>query len=409
MLKFELTLSFIRRIISSYLILFDLDHGHQILMKVHHIVPRIHAEASGTTYVVPRLCSYLAKAGVDTELHVIRKNEDTNYDFKVNVYRQLPMLDRLGLSPEMKRVLKEISTSPCIMHNHSLWMMPNVYPGVAAKNANCRLIVSPHGTLSDWALKHSKLKKQLIWWLGQKNTLERACCFHATAESEYKEIRNLGFKQPIAIIPNGVDLPKKYPKPKNPAQKQLLFLGRLHPKKGVDLLLEAWSALEKDYPDWHLQIIGPENFLGYLNKLEKIIQHHKLLRAKLYSPIYGEEKTKTFAEASLFILPSFSENFGITVAEALYQETPVIVSKGAPWAGIEENNCGWWIDLNKQQLTTALKQAFDMPLDELNEMGKRGHRWITNNFAWESVALKMKKTYQWILNKTEKPDWVINE
>jgi glycosyltransferase involved in cell wall biosynthesis len=375
-------------------------------MRVIHVVPSVTEEAAGPSYTVPRLCESLIGSGVDVQLAVL--------DWAATPVR-LPYLKafplgfgprRLGVSPKMRRWLKqEVRNGRVeIIHNHSLWMMPNVYPGNAVLDSRCRLIVSPHGTLSEWALGHSALQKTIFWHVLQAPALRAATCFHATAESEYEDIRRLGFRQPVCIIPNGIDVP---PLEKTPSsdRRQLLFLGRIHPKKGVDILLHAWQIVERQFPDWDLHIVGPDNG-GYLTEMQALAVQLRLMRVVFCGPLFGEEKLSAYRAADLFVLPTHSENFGMAVAEALAVGTPAIVTKGAPWGGLEKQRAGWWIDIGVDPLVACLEQALATPPEHLAEMGRSGREWMLRDYSWERIGEKLSVVYRWLLEGGEAPPWV---
>jgi glycosyltransferase involved in cell wall biosynthesis len=316
---------------------------------------------------------------------------------------------RLGRSPEMRKWLCE-STSKGhtdIMHNHSLWMMPNVYSCNSVKGTDVPLVVSPRGTMSEWSMRSGSKVKGLFWPLVQRPALRAVTCFHATAESEYVDIRRLGFKQPVAIIPNGIDLPELC-KSNRSENRTILFLGRVHPKKGLDMLLPAWKALQNKFPEWKLRIVGPDN-RGHLNEMKVLANSLGLQRVEFTGPLIGSEKAVAYSEADLFVLPTYSENFGMTVAEALAAGTAAIVTKGAPWSGLSTNNAGWWIDIGKDPLITCLEQALSQSRASLDSMGLNGRLWMERDFAWESVADKMKATYDWVLNGGSSPEFVIRD
>ena len=178
-------------------------------MKIMHVVPRIATQSSGPSYSVARLCETLQKQGGEVQLHVLDPLPKSLPACPVSSYptSKWPGSFRLGWSPLMRNGLVEATKSAHIIHNHSMWMMPNIYSYTAARAAGCKLVFSPRGTLSKWALSRSPIRKRLVWWAGQKAALCGADCLHATSESELEEIRNLGLKQPVAVIPNGVDVP----------------------------------------------------------------------------------------------------------------------------------------------------------------------------------------------------------
>ncbi|RUQ32377.1 MAG: glycosyltransferase [Candidatus Competibacteraceae bacterium] len=376
-------------------------------MSVIHIVPSIAEEASGGTYAVVNLCESLAVQGQLVTLAVL---DWAPLPSPPPFLKTFPLglgPRRLGCSPAMKGWLSKTAQAGAVdlLHNHSSWMMPNVYPGWVAKRHGVPLIVSPHGTLSEWAMQSGSTIKSVFWPWVQKPALTATTCFHATAESEYEDIRRMGFHQPVAVIPNGIDIPDLAPKTLGES-RTLLFLGRIHPIKGIDVLLHAWQAVMTRFPDWDLQIIGPDNG-GYLAEMQALTAQLRLQRVAFPGVLYGEEKQLAYREASLFILPTHSENFGMTVAEALAAGTPAIVSKGAPWAGLEQQGAGWWIDIGVDPLVACLEDALSRSPEDLAEMGQNGRSWMEAEFSWAQVGQRMAETYRWILNGGNKPNWVV--
>lgn len=375
-------------------------------MRVIHIVPAITEEASGPSYSVPRLCESLIGTGVDVQLAVL---DWASAPVGLPYLKPFPLglgPRRLGVSPSMRRWLEAEADSGRVdlIHNHSLWMMPNVYSGRACRKGRCRLVVSPRGTLSAWALGRSALRKKIFWHLLQAPALREAACFHATAESEFEDIRRLGFRQPVCILPNGIDVPPLEETPKG-GRRQLLFLGRIHPKKGIDVLLRAWQAVEQRFPDWDLLIAGPDNG-GYLRAMQALAAQLRLERVVFRDPLFGEEKLRAYRAASLFVLPTHSENFGMTVAEALAAGTPAIVTRGAPWAGLAEQGAGWWIEIGVAPLIACLEQALAASPQRLRDMGRVGHEWMKRGYSWYGIGGQFLATYRWLLDGGETPAWV---
>jgi len=375
-------------------------------MRVIHVVPAIAEEAAGPSYCVPRLCESLIGTGVDVQLATLDSAVMTAH---LSYLKTFPLgfgPRRLGVSPKMRRWLKQevVSGRVEIIHSHSLWMMPNVYPGTAVRDSRCRLVVSPHGTLSAWALGLNALQKKIFWHALQALPLRVAACFHATGESEYEDIRRLGFRQPVCILPNGIDVPSLEETGSN-GRRQLLFLGRIHPIKGIDNLLHAWQAVENRFPDWDLHIAGPGNG-GYLAEMQALAAQLGVERVIFRGPLFGEEKLRTYRAASLFVLPTHSENFGMTVAEALAAGTPAIVTKGAPWGGLEKQGAGWWIDIGVEPLVECLEDALGMSSAHLTEMGRAGREWMLRDYSWERIGAQLSGVYNWLLEGGETPQSV---
>lgn len=378
---------------------------------MHHVIEvasSVTEEASGVTQSVKRICESVIDAGQQTVTLAALDGENmVSPPSYLNSLGPVIGPSRLGFSPQMFRWLNEQARfrSVDLIHGHSLWMMPNVYPGYLTKVYKIPSIVSPHGTLSEWAFSSGSFVKKLFWPFLQKPALEVATCFHATAISEYQDIRNMGFRQPIALIPLGIDIPRLFRK-SNINKRTLLFLGRIHPKKGLNMLLPAWAALQSRFSEWHLRIVGPDNG-GYLVKMQELSNQLGLQRVEFSGSLFGDEKLQANQQADLFVLPTYSENFGISVAESLAAGTPAIVTKGAPWEGLEAHNAGRWIEIGLDPLVAALEQMLSLSREELDAMGARGRSWMEAEFSWSTIGVKMAETYQWMISGGKKPDWVI--
>lgn len=378
-------------------------------MRVIHVVPAISEEASGASYAVVRLCDALIAEKQTVTLAAL---DWAPMPLQPNFLKAFPLgwgPRRLGRSTAMRRWLsaQTASRSVDLIHNHGLWMMPNVYSGQVARQQDTPLVVSPHGTLSQWAMESGSSIKRVFWPVLQRPALAATTCFHATAKSEYEEIRRMGFFQPVAIIPNGVDIPDLLPKTQE-GSRTLLFLGRIHPVKGLDVLLPAWGMVQDRFPEWKLRIVGPDND-GYLAQMQQLASELRLERIEFGGALYGKQKALAYGQADLFVLPSYSENFGMTVAEALAAGTPAIVTKGAPWVGLDEHRAGWWIDIGIDPLVACLEDALSCSTESLSEMGLRGRTWMETEYSWTHVGQQMAETYRWVLHGGNKPDWVIEE
>ncbi len=376
-------------------------------MKISQVLAQIHKEASGVSHSVPNLCESLARKGVDVEMHVLAPVPEQKRSYEVRSYPFWPYPARLGISPSMAQGLNRAARRCVLMHVHSLWMMPSYYPPHSVDGTDCRLITSPRGTLSAWALRHSRWVKRAFWAMGQKELLKRSVCFHATAENEYHEIRQAGFRAPVAVIPNGVHVPERLLEPREKPLHRLLFISRIHPIKGIDLLLRIWRKLERDYPDWELWVVGPDSQIaGYTRQMQLLAKELGLRRVSFPGPAYGETKERMYFDADLFVLPTHSENFGIVVAEALAHGVPAVVSRQAPWQGLQEHGCGWWPVLEEASLEDSLREGMSLSAFRRREMGLKGREWIRRDYSWEKIGAMMLRTYEWLLGGGERPAFV---
>ena len=285
--------------------------------------------------------------------------------------------------------------------------MPNVAAGWAAARARKPLVVSPRGMLAPAALAFSRLKKRAFWRLLQGPAIRRAACLHATSEQEYEEIRAFGLTNPVAIIPNGIDLPELIAEQtaSTPADRVVLSLGRIHPKKGLDRLVRAWATIEAGHPGWRLRIIGPGE-AGHDDELRALAAALGLARVSIEGPVYGDAKFAAYRDADVFVLSTLNENFGLTVAEALASGTPAISTRGAPWSGLEAQGCGWWIDHGVDPLAASMANAMAMPREALQAMGAKGRSWMARDFSWDRVARDTVTVYRWLTGEVEAPPTV---
>lgn len=364
-------------------------------MKIIHVVPHVSAEASGPSYSVPRLCKALAVRGHEVELSCLKAGRDID-GVVVTEHQQWPILKRFAPSMELPSALWRKSVDAQIIHNHSLWSMVNVATGWVVPGRGSKLVTSPRGTLSRWTLSRSRWRKQLLWLL-QKRVLERAVLLHATCEEEHQDIRKVGLKTPVLIAPNGIDLPVLNERCTDQETRVLLFLSRVHPTKGIEILLDTWSRLESQHLDWQLQIVGPGD-ANYVETLKARALINGSRRVEFVGPLYGADKYAAYRNADLFVLPTHSENFGMVVAEALSHECPAIVSHGAPWDGLDTKGCGWWIPNDVDCLQRTLETAMSLPQNALRAMGTNGRAWMERDFSWDAIAAMMEAGYRWALS-----------
>lgn len=374
--------------------------------EIIHTVATMHEEASGPSYSVLNLCKNILDKNV--KILTIGKPFEKSSDKIIKSFDYSIGPKRLGFSKSMYHYLKRLAVQKKIniLHTHGMWMMPNIYTYRISKKFNIPLVYSPRGSLSEWAMSNGSMAKFLFYPLYQHNALKQASLFNASAISEYDDIRNNGFAQPVSIIPNGVHVPRKKVEPYNKS-KTILFLSRIHPKKGIESLLKAWFKIQKKFPDWDIKIVG-KGKKHYIKSLNEIIRDLKLERVNILDPVYGKDKEKMYRQSSLFILPTHSENFGMVVAEALANSLPVIVSNKAPWEKINHINCGWCVEDKVESYAKSLDIALNTPSEILLQMGKRGMDWMKEDFSWPSIALKTLQTYKWMENFSvdEKPDWI---
>jgi glycosyltransferase involved in cell wall biosynthesis len=297
-----------------------------------------------------------------------------------------------------------------VFHGHGIWKLPVHQMAAFARKHKIPYLLSPHGMLEPWALSHKFLKKQFALTAFQKKDLNDAFCIHVTSMEEMSNLRRLGLKPPIALIPNGIDLkPFNSSRLTTSTKYKVLFLSRIHKVKGIENLLYAWSLLPDHVKaNSELDIVGMgeesyrKHLIGLINSLDLDSN------VRFLGPLFGEMKYEILRNADIFVLPTFSENFGMVVTEALASGVPVITTKGAPWVELEEFNAGWWINIGIEPLKNALLVALTKSKKDLRYMGNNGRRLIEEKYNINISALRMIDLYNWTARKIERPDFIFD-
>lgn len=311
-----------------------------------------------------------------------------------------------------------------VVHDNGLWSFCHHQIARTCTTRQIRRVVSPRGMLEPWALGQKRWKKRLAGWFYQNRDLRSASCLHATSQMEVDSIRSAGFRNPIALIPNGVEMPPASalrPPPSiinhqsstiNLPPRTALFLSRIHPKKGLLNLISAWAIIRNSEfgirisNNWRLVIVGPDEG-GHLAEVRRAVADAGLQgQIEFPGEAWGEARWQFYRDADLFVLPTFSENFGLVIAEALACRVPVITTHGAPWKDLDTRQCGWWIETGVDPLVAALKQAMATSPSELHAMGERGRTLVTERYSWDPIGRQMAEVYRWLVGGGPPPDCV---
>jgi glycosyltransferase involved in cell wall biosynthesis len=344
----------------------------------------------GPAYSVARLASALAAAGARVGLWAADQSVSST-----------PFLSARGkvrlMNGKITEAFAEFGAAD-VLHDNGIWLPHNHRLAVLAAQRHIPRVISTRGMLEPWAFRHKHLKKWLAWQLYQRRDLQRAQLLHTTAAQEARNLEGFGLGVPVHIIPNGVDLPDIEPrkaavrKARDAGQRTALFLGRIYPVKGLPMLVEAWARIRPQ--GWRLQIVGPDE-AGHRAEIARAISIAALNGAvSILGPVEGEAKSRAYQNADLFVLPSYSESFGMAVGEALAHGLPVLTTKGAPWPGLAARGCGWSVDPTVDGITLGLWQATSQDPAALRAMGARGRAWIAADFGWDDVANRFLATYE---------------
>jgi glycosyltransferase involved in cell wall biosynthesis len=377
-------------------------------LKQLHIVQSVAVDFGGLGLAALRYAQALAGTGTDVSLYVLdRAKPELDTSSALRSFR----IEGGGGSGFVTRVLalkRYFDThSIDVVHLHGTWVPLLAVASYLANFKKIPVVISPHGCLEPVALNHRQWKKKLALVLYQKRVYLKAALMVATAKPELQSIRRLGIKIPVAVIPHGVDVPAQgvY---RHGKVRKLLFLSRIHPIKGLADLVGAWALVRRE--GWKIVVAGPDE-AGHVDAIREKINLLGLTDDfEFLGLVTGDRKEGLFLEAELFVLPTYSENFGIVVAEALSRGVPVITTTGAPWEEINSWRCGWWVAPGVEGIAGALVAAMNTRQDELQEMGRRGIQLVRENYSWERIGRSALEMYRWILGQSEQhPDFVYLE
>ena len=357
-------------------------------MRILHYIPTLSRKDGGTSTYMQQLAAELGRL---VELHVVTHRTDDELPVENATVHYLRLTWRYWqVRDEYLRIIEEVK--PDVVHVNCCWHPYFGYAVIWARRAGCRVVLSPHGMLEPWIMKrHYWTRKVPSLLLYQRRAVREAALLHATAEQEREHLLQLGWNQNVRVIANGIDVKQIGVKTDWRPSRRVLFLSRIHPKKGIEYLLEAFAAMPSDYV---LQIAGEgeEAYVGGLRRLS-----HDLgieARVEWQGGVYGPRKWELLRQADLFVLPTHSENFGIVVAEALASGTPVITTQGTPWEVLQTERCGWWIEVGTEPLAHALQQFVATSEAELRTMGLRGRRVVEERFATDAVVQQFVEMYR---------------
>lgn len=376
-------------------------------MKIIHVINSMSTSHGGPTRTALLTMQGMRSLGMDVE---IMTNQPAPGEEAVSDDPSIRYLPPIGFQEKhwgySKAIAQELAKikEVDIYHIQGIWLYSGYITARYARKQGRPYLVTLHGTLYPEALAKSSFKKNTSLYLYQRQQLQQAACIHATCREEMEHYRALGFTNPVAVLPYPMECDDKA-EPLYPRDiKRIGYLGRVHPRKRVERLLEIWYRLKEP---GELLIMG-DGDPDYMTFLKKETARLKLQRVKFEGFVTGAKKNCLLASLTCLVVPSDFENCGIITPEALLQEIPVIASTGSPWQDLETYQCGRWVNNDVDTLTGQVKELLLLDENTLHEMGKRGRQLVLDKYSVDVVSIQMKQVYEWLLSKTNKPDFIFD-
>lgn len=384
-------------------------------MKVGMVTASVSRTGGGVHEVVRRSALELHRRGSSVNVFGL-SDEHVAHDYEawrpvaVRVFRHRGYKS-FGYTPDLLPALE--SAAPDILHNHGLWMYPSIASVQWAKHAHRPYLVSVHGMLDPWAITHSHWKKWIAGVLYEHRHLKNAACLHALCAPEADAIRGYGLSNPVCVIPCGIDLPLLNLTLPRRQVKVLLFLGRLHPKKGLMNLLTAWHLLRRDgasaTAEWKLWIAGWDQG-NHEAELQTYCAEHSLQSSvRFVGPKFGTDKELVLRSADAFVLPSFSEGLPVSVLEAWAYGLPVAMTAQCNLTQGFEAGAAICMETEPSAIARGLLDIMSMSEVERSTMGMRGRQLVEQQFSWSAYAEHMLSVYAWMNGAGTKPECVALE
>jgi glycosyltransferase involved in cell wall biosynthesis len=301
----------------------------------------------------------------------------------------------------IRRLEQQIARSTGL-HIHGLWQEHCAVSATMARKRRKPYLISAHGMLDPWALGRKRWKKRLYSLLVEHRNLEHAACLHALTEKEADDYRRFGLSNPIVVVPYGVAVPdtgdaraflRAYPE--LAGKRIVLFLGRMHSAKGLDLLCRAWKDSSRP-ADAHLVLAGPDSNRT-MARLKRLVSGLDIASSVTFTGMLrAEERWDALAAAETFVLPSRSEGLSVSALEAMASGRPVIVTPQCNLPEVRTRECGWVVEPGERELTTALNEYFESSAGHRFMMGLHGRRLAEEKYSWPAVARQMADVYEWL-------------
>ena len=395
-------------------------------MKIAFLCPSVSRTSGGIFEIERKLAQELARLPVTTLAVFGPSDEYTDAD----LLAWSPLRPRhfkyrgpssFRYSSGLRRAL--LAADMDLAHLHALWMHNSIVVRAWAQQWNRPYLITVNGMLEPWAVRNSRWKKRIALTLYERDCLNGAACIQVNSDAEYRAVRTFGLRNPICIIPNGIDLPEDpndnaetdsgepWKNLISPDRKVLLYLGRLHPKKGLVNLLKAWkqATMEKSpSAEWILAIAGWDQS-GHQSELQTLASKLSLLQSVVFlGPQFGRAKDACYRNSDAFVLPSFSEGLPMVVLEAWSHAKPVLMTGECNLPEGFSADAALRIAPTVDSIEVVLRALFEMPVSQRLAMGQNGLALVKNDFTWPKIATEMRSVYAWILGSGPKPLCVVD-
>lgn len=383
-------------------------------MQVTFLTPSISRMGGGISHIVLRVSQCVAL--LDSKVRVYGLKDAFSAmdlpDWKPLEPEVFPRLafQKFGWSPSLKRAMRQVDGADSLVHQHGIWTYLSVVCSDWRRRTKQPTVISPHGMLEAWALANSHWKKRLATRFYERANLATCSCIQATSESELASIRNFGLRRPVVLIPNGVDIPDlasdasgQGERVGNDQRNVLLFLSRIHPKKGLINLLRGWSQVASEAKDWRLVLAGPDE-VGHIREIKRLMDHLGVTESVEYvGPQYGSGKDAWLRQADAFVLPSFSEGFSIAVLEAMAYGLPVLMSPQCNFPEAMRAGVALCAEPQAETIARGLRNLFEMSPSDRVELGGRAREFVAREYSWKGVADRLGEVYRWLLGGGDPP------